>query len=208
MKRSGFWQPRCSPPHLVPNSRLGTLLGRHSSNRIGEIAMHHVRQEDLPLSVVSINLSEFIRATPVCRSSCSTGSPVPGQVRIGILMTKFSSFVKAADCGPSVATLSKAVAPTSLSSRPEKFTVSKQLAIRRWCTRRTSQSTLHPRGFIAVHLPIRPPVLAPLGRKHRAPKPSAGARRSPAAGITGLLDPRRENAPGYRPSQHLEDHGG
>jgi len=62
--------------------------------------MHHVRQENLPFVGSSHELSERTRATPVFPCSCFTASPVRVQVPTGILMTRFSSSAKAAECGP------------------------------------------------------------------------------------------------------------
>ena len=63
--------------------------------------MYHVRQKrTCLLLVVRMSLSELSRATPgVSVFFYSTGSPVRGRVRTGILMTKSSSSVKAGGCG-------------------------------------------------------------------------------------------------------------
>ena len=87
--------------------------------------MHHIRQENLPFVGSSY---EFVGADQA-ETSVSVffirGNPARVRVRIGILMMKSSSSVKAVGSGPSMEKLLKAARETSSSSRPARSTASK-----------------------------------------------------------------------------------
>ena len=76
--------------------------------------MHHVRQENLPFVGSSHEFVGAEHADTVSRCSCSMGSPALDRVRIAILMTRSSSFVKAGECGRSTAKPSRAALETFL----------------------------------------------------------------------------------------------
>jgi hypothetical protein len=95
--------------------------------------MHHVRQENLPFVGSS---HEFV-GTEQGDTGVSVflfhGKPAPGRVRIAILMTRSNSSAKAAECGRSTASPSRAALEISLSSKRARSTASRRLVILRWC---------------------------------------------------------------------------
>ena len=156
--------------------------------------MHHVRQEDLPF-VGSVH--EFVGA-----HQGDTGVSVflfhgkPGSGPGPHRHAKFSSFVKAADCGPLETRLSKAVVATFLLSRPERFTASKPSANRHWCSltyisvQISSRRTYSP-GKLALRL-------GTLARRIIVGEFEASTARSggflTSAALSGLARPRHSLA--------------
>src|SRR5262249_47757248 len=121
------------------------------------------------LLAVRMNLWERSRATPMFQSSCSTGSRVRGRGLTVILMMRFSSSVKDAECGRSTAKLSKRAREIFLLLRPARFTASKRLGIRRWCRWIFISARGSFRRICRASASPKPPSFARLDSRGRLP---------------------------------------